>query len=65
MGYPLFTGENESQQLACIMEYKGIPPWGLLVAAKRAKYYFDLEYKPLLEPTKEGKIRYPSTRTFA
>jgi len=35
------------------------------VAAKRAKYYFDLEYKPLLEPTKEGKIRYPSTRTFA
>jgi dual specificity tyrosine-phosphorylation-regulated kinase 2/3/4 len=26
MGYPLFAGENEQEQLALIMEIKNIPP---------------------------------------
>jgi serine/threonine protein kinase len=25
-GYPIFAGEDEAEQLAIIMEYKGIPP---------------------------------------
>ena len=25
-GQPLFAGENEIEQLACIMEVKGVPP---------------------------------------
>ena len=29
-GYPLFPGENESEQLACIMEIKGAPPKDLI-----------------------------------
>ena len=29
-GYPLFPGENEQEQLACIMEIKGVPPKDLI-----------------------------------
>ena len=46
------------------MEFKGNPPKGLLVAAKRAKHYFDLEYKPILMPNRDGEIKYPGTKTF-
>ena len=30
-GYPLFAGEDEAEQLAIIMEYKGVPPAKLLL----------------------------------
>ncbi|ROT72226.1 Dual specificity tyrosine-phosphorylation-regulated kinase 2 [Penaeus vannamei] len=32
-GYPLFPGENEVEQLACIMEVLSLPPHHLLIAA--------------------------------
>lgn len=25
-GFPIFAGENEVEQLACMMEVKGVPP---------------------------------------
>lgn len=46
------------------MELKGTPPRGLLVAAKRAKHYFDLEYKPILIPNRDGEIKYPASKTY-
>jgi len=46
------------------MEFKGIPPKGLLVASKRAKHYFDLEYKPILIPNRDGEIKYPGSKAF-
>jgi len=33
MGYPIFAGEDESEQLAIIMEYKGIPPYNLILVS--------------------------------
>lgn len=39
-GYPLFPGENEIEQLACIMELLGQPPSHLLDKAKRKKVFF-------------------------
>jgi len=39
-GYPLFAGENEAEQLACIMEVIGIPPNELLEKATRRKLFF-------------------------
>lgn len=30
MGYPLFPGESEQEQLACIMEIMGLPPLDLI-----------------------------------
>ncbi|CAE7928741.1 DYRK4 [Symbiodinium sp. KB8] len=36
-GYPLFPGENEVEQLACIMEFFGVPPAKILDGAPRIK----------------------------
>ena len=40
LGYPLFPGENEVEQLACIMEIFGLPPVKLLEEAQRRKIFF-------------------------
>jgi serine/threonine protein kinase len=39
-GYPLFPGENENEQLACIMEVLGLPPDNILQAATRRQLFF-------------------------
>ena len=39
-GYPLFPGENEVEQLACIMELFGMPSPSLLHEAQRRKLFF-------------------------
>ena len=38
-GCPLFAGEDEADQLACIVELLGLPPAHLLRAAKRAPHF--------------------------
>lgn len=42
-GYPLFPGENEADQLACIMEIFGPPPAAVLEAASRRRLFFGEE----------------------
>ena len=39
-GYPLFPGENESEQLACIMEVNGLPNGSILEQGTRVKHFF-------------------------
>lgn len=39
-GYPLFPGENEVEQLACIMELLGTPPDELISQATRRRLFF-------------------------
>lgn len=39
-GYPLFPGENEAEQLSCIMEVCGLPPDEVLHAATRRQLFF-------------------------
>ncbi|KAG8230385.1 hypothetical protein J437_LFUL014171 [Ladona fulva] len=39
-GYPLFPGEDEYDQLACIIELLGKPPNSLIQNSKRATYFF-------------------------
>lgn len=39
-GYPLFPGENEVEQLACIMEVFGLPPNNVLDQATRRRLFF-------------------------
>ncbi|RZF33351.1 hypothetical protein LSTR_LSTR016021 [Laodelphax striatellus] len=38
-GYPLLPGEDESDQLSCIIELLGMPPQKMLESSKRAKNY--------------------------
>lgn len=40
-GSPLFGGENEADQLHCIMEVLGLPPRNVLSRASRYKIFFD------------------------
>ncbi|XP_015198040.1 dual specificity tyrosine-phosphorylation-regulated kinase 3 isoform X2 [Lepisosteus oculatus] len=45
-GYPLFPGEDEADQLACMMELLGMPPQKLLEQAKRAKNFINSKGHP-------------------
>ncbi|KAE8623679.1 hypothetical protein XENTR_v10005693 [Xenopus tropicalis] len=45
-GYPLFPGEDEGDQLACMMELLGAPPPKLLEQAKRAKNFINSKGYP-------------------
>ncbi|CAL4091744.1 unnamed protein product, partial [Meganyctiphanes norvegica] len=53
-GYPLLPGEDEADQLACIIELLGMPPPKLLEQSKRAKNFI----------TSKGYPRYCVTRTL-
>jgi hypothetical protein len=44
-GYPLFPGENEVEQLACMMEVLGIPSNTILEHASRKKMFFGMFIK--------------------
>ncbi|KAJ8391145.1 hypothetical protein AAFF_G00095740 [Aldrovandia affinis] len=45
-GYPLFPGEDEGDQLACMMEILGAPPPKLLEQSKRAKNFINSKGQP-------------------
>lgn len=45
-GHALFPGENEADQLSCIIEVIGMPPKLLLTNSKRAKIFFNADGYP-------------------
>ncbi|KAL4418786.1 hypothetical protein ABPG77_005500 [Micractinium sp. CCAP 211/92] len=64
-GQPIFPGEDEKEQLACIMELLGPPPRTLLEHAPRASIFFDTAtWHPLLHQNSRGKARRPSSRNW-
>ncbi|XP_042910862.2 dual specificity tyrosine-phosphorylation-regulated kinase 4 isoform X2 [Parasteatoda tepidariorum] len=63
-GYPLFPGENEADQLACIMEIFGPPPPSVLDAASRRRLFFDSKGVPRTLTNSKGKKRKPSSKTL-
>jgi dual specificity tyrosine-phosphorylation-regulated kinase 2/3/4 len=62
MGYPLFPGEHEVEQLACIMEVLGVPPRSMLDASTRRKLFFDSNWMPRVIANSRGKKRRPSSK---
>jgi dual specificity tyrosine-phosphorylation-regulated kinase 2/3/4 len=44
VGYPIFPGENEQEQLAMIMEVIDLPPSHVLEQGTRKKLFFGLSY---------------------
>ncbi|KAI9285629.1 kinase-like domain-containing protein [Umbelopsis sp. AD052] len=64
-GYPLFPGENEQEQLACIMEVQGVPKPYLVEKSTRRKLFFDSYGSPRLVPNSRGKKRKPNSKTLA
>ena len=63
-GYPIFPGENEQEQLACIMEIFGPPDKHLIEKSSRRKLFFDSLGKPRLTVSSKGKRRRPSSKTL-
>lgn len=60
IGSPLFPGQNEAEQLAMIMEVRGVPPDEVLAMATRSEKFFKGN-KPVLFPDARGRIRRPGS----
>jgi hypothetical protein len=66
MGVALFPGENEMEQLACIMEVLGLPPQSLMNQnPTRQKLFFDSAGLPRIVANSKGRKRRPGTRSLA
>ena len=63
-GFPLFPGENEAEQIAYIMEVKGVPPINVLQQASRCNLFFDSCLDPILVENSHGRIRRPNTKSL-
>jgi dual specificity tyrosine-phosphorylation-regulated kinase 2/3/4 len=61
-GYPIFPGENEQEQLACIMEVFGPPEKHLIEKSTRKKLFFDSLGKPRITVSSKGRRRRPSSK---
>ncbi|XP_071855014.1 dual specificity tyrosine-phosphorylation-regulated kinase 4-like isoform X2 [Apostichopus japonicus] len=61
-GYPLFPGENEVEQLACIMEILGLPPNYIIEEAQRRRLFFDSRGHPRCTTNSKGKKRKPNSK---
>lgn len=64
-GYPIFPGEDEQEQLACIMEVFGPPEKHLIENSTRKKLFFDNVGKPRSVVSSKGKRRKPSSKTLS
>lgn len=65
VGFPLFAGEDEKEQMQCIMEIKGVPPRSMIVVASRRKVFFDDDYRQLQTPNSKGKVRHVNSKNLA
>ncbi|RSH91395.1 hypothetical protein EHS25_009694 [Saitozyma podzolica] len=64
-GVPIFPGENEQEQLACIMEVLGVPDRYIVEKASRRKHFFDATGAPRPFVNAKGRRRRPGTKTLA
>lgn len=56
-GRPIFPGENEADQMQCMMEVLGPPPLKVINKATRKNLYFELDGKPKVIISPKGKKR--------
>ncbi|KAH8273950.1 hypothetical protein KR044_004944 [Drosophila immigrans] len=64
-GFPLFPGENEVEQLACIMEVLGLPPKVLISVARRRRLFFDSRDAPRCITNTKGRKRTPGSKKLS
>lgn len=61
-GYPIFPGENEIEQLACIMEVLDVPPDNVVGHASRKRLFFDSKGNPRCITNSKGRKRRPGSK---
>lgn len=64
-GYPIFPGENEQEQLACIIEVLGVPDKYLVDRSSRKRLFFDSTGAPRPVVNSKGRRRRPNAKTLA
>ncbi|KNC77196.1 CMGC/DYRK/DYRK2 protein kinase [Sphaeroforma arctica JP610] len=64
-GYPLFPGENETEQLAYIMEVYNTPPEHLIHESTRRASFFEENGTPKTVPNSKGKIHFPNSKLLS
>lgn len=62
LGTPLFSGENEVEQMSLIMEVLGVPPRDLLIKGSRAKAFFGTDYGVV--QSGRGLAKAPGSKTL-
>jgi len=63
-GCPIFPGENEQEQLACIMEVFGPPEKHLIEKSTRRKLFFDSTGKPRMIVSSKGRRRRVASKSL-
>ncbi|KJA27320.1 hypothetical protein HYPSUDRAFT_131397 [Hypholoma sublateritium FD-334 SS-4] len=63
-GFPIFPGENEQEQLSCIMEVLGVPDKEFVNRSSRRKLFFDTSGAPRAVINSKGRRRRPGTKTL-
>ena len=56
-GKPLFSGEDEMEQMMLIMELFDCPPRSMIMMASRKNMFFNEDFTPILKPNSKGKIK--------
>ena len=64
-GFPIFPGENEKEQMALIMELRGVPPINLIEEANRKELFFDENLMPLPVKDRENEVLKPNSKSLA
>lgn len=62
IGFPLFPGEDEMEQLAMMMEVCGVPNQDVLRTSQRRKKFFNDDGTPILVPNQRNKVRKPGVK---
>lgn len=65
IGYPIFPGENELEQMSLIMEVLGMPEPEILNRGSRWKIFFEDENTPKLTLNSRGLKRMPGSKPLA
>ncbi|KAI8988050.1 kinase-like domain-containing protein [Mycotypha africana] len=63
-GVPLFPGENEQEQLACIMEVLGVPDSKYINMSERRSLFFDRHGEPRAFYNSRGKKRKAGSKSL-
>ncbi|KAK2467104.1 hypothetical protein APHAL10511_001362 [Amanita phalloides] len=63
-GFPIFPGENEQEQLSCIMEVLGVPDKEFVNRSSRKKLFFEANGGPRVVVNSKGRRRRPGSKTL-
>lgn len=63
-GQPLFMGENEQEQISCIMEVMGVPELEMINQCSRRRLFFDSTGNPRIHVSSRNVKRYPGTKSL-